>query len=61
MENRDISVIIVTYNHEAFIAQALESVLAQNHSLIREIIVGDDCSSDRTAKSSKAIRINIRI
>lgn len=54
MENRDISVIIVTYNHEAFIAQALESVLAQNHSLIREIIVGDDCSSDRTVEIVKS-------
>ncbi len=54
MENRDISVIIVTYNHEAFIAQALESVLAQNHSLIREIIIGDDCSSDHTVEIVKS-------
>lgn len=54
MENRAISVIIVTYNHETFIVQALESVLVQDHSLIREIIIGDDCSSDRTVEIVKS-------
>ena len=35
------------YNHEQYIAQAIESCLAQTYKNI-EIIVGDDCSSDRT-------------
>jgi len=43
-----VSVWITTYNHEKFIAQAIESVLAQilNHKL--EIVIAEDCSSDRT-------------
>ena len=44
----DISVLIVTYNHEKFIAQAIESVLKQDLSLIKEVIIGDDCSTDST-------------
>lgn len=44
----DISVVIVTYNHEKFIAQAIESVLNQDLSLIKEVIIGDDCSTDST-------------
>lgn len=43
-----ISVAIVTYNHEQYIAQALDSVISQNFSWPYEIIVGDDCSTDRT-------------
>jgi glycosyltransferase involved in cell wall biosynthesis len=41
-----ISAIIVTYNHSKFIAQALESVLAQGMEC--EIFVCDDCSTDGT-------------
>lgn len=41
-----ISVAIVTYNHEKYIAKALESVLAQKGSFSLEIIVGEDSSTD---------------
>lgn len=44
----DVSVLVVTYNHEAFIAQALESVLAQSTSRSIEIIISEDQSTDRT-------------
>jgi glycosyltransferase involved in cell wall biosynthesis len=43
-----LSVMIITYNHEQFIAQALESVLAQRVNFVYEIVVGDDCSTDGT-------------
>lgn len=43
-----LSVMIITYNHERFIAQALESVLAQRVNFDYEVVVGEDCSTDRT-------------
>lgn len=44
-----ISVVIPTYNRAAFLKQALESVLAQKLTDF-EIIVGDNASTDDTAK-----------
>ena len=43
-----LSVVMTTYNHERYIAQAIESVLRQQTSFRIEIVVGEDCSSDRT-------------
>ena len=43
-----VSVSIITYNHERFIAQAIESALAQEGKFDYEILVGEDQSSDRT-------------
>jgi glycosyltransferase involved in cell wall biosynthesis len=43
-----LSVMMITYNHERFIAQALESILAQRLTFDYEIVVGEDCSTDRT-------------
>ena len=43
-----LSVIMTTYNHERYIAEAIESVLRQQTSFGVEIVVGDDCSTDRT-------------
>ena len=44
----DISIIVLTYCHENYIAQALDSILAQKTNLWYEILVGDDASQDRT-------------
>ena len=41
-----VSVCMTTYNHERYIAEAIESVLAQRTSFDFEIVVGEDCSSD---------------
>ncbi len=52
-----VSVILLTYNHERFIEEALRSVLMQKDSPTHEIHVAEDCSPDRTreilAKLSK--------
>lgn len=43
-----ISVVMLCYNHEKFVVEALEGVLAQNYSPL-DIIIVDDCSQDQTA------------
>ena len=43
-----VSVMIITYNHAPYIAQALESVLAQQTDFAVEIVIGEDCSPDST-------------
>lgn len=45
---KKVSVAIITYNHEKYIEKAIRSVLAQKASFSIEIIVSDDCSTDRT-------------
>ncbi|WP_430895822.1 MULTISPECIES: glycosyltransferase family 2 protein [unclassified Paraflavitalea] len=43
-----LSVCIVTYNHEKYIRQCLDSALAQQTNFPFEIIIGEDCSKDAT-------------
>jgi hypothetical protein len=43
-----LSVAMITYNHERFIAQAIESVLAQKVNFDYELVIGEDCSTDGT-------------
>jgi glycosyltransferase involved in cell wall biosynthesis len=43
-----VSVCIITYNHELYIRQALDSVLVQKVNFPWEIIIADDCSTDKT-------------
>lgn len=43
-----VSVSMITYNHEKYIAEAIESVLMQDVDFTYEIVVGEDCSKDRT-------------
>ena len=43
-----ISTLIVSYNHESFITEAIESVLAQRGNFNHEIVLADDGSTDRT-------------
>src|ERR1700739_2391661 len=45
-----ISVCMITYNHEKYIAQAIESVLAQKTNFPVELVIGDDYSTDSTRK-----------
>ncbi len=43
-----VDIALVTYNHEKFIAQAIESVLIQKTNFPYRLIIGDDCSTDDT-------------
>jgi glycosyltransferase involved in cell wall biosynthesis len=45
-----VSVLMITYNHEKFIAQAIESVLMQKTDFPFELVIGDDCSTDGTGE-----------
>ena len=48
MHEVTLSVVMTTYNHERYIAAAIESVLRQQTSFGIEIVIGEDCSTDRT-------------
>lgn len=43
-----VSVCVVTYNHEKYIAECLQSLVEQETDFSFEIIVGEDCSTDST-------------
>ena len=43
-----VSVCVTTYNHEPYLAKALDAILAQRCDFGVEIILGEDCSSDNT-------------
>jgi glycosyltransferase involved in cell wall biosynthesis len=45
-----VSVFLITYNHEKFVSQAIESVLKQKVNFEFEIVIGVDLSSDRTGE-----------
>ncbi|WLD93013.1 glycosyltransferase [Alkalihalobacillus sp. AL-G] len=46
--NIKVSVCVLTYNHEKYIKEALDSILEQDVDFKYEIVIGDDCSTDRT-------------
>lgn len=50
-----ISVVIPSYNHEKYIKQAVESVIAQSHVNL-ELIVVDDGSNDRSLDYLRSVR-----
>jgi len=39
---------MITYNHERYIIQAIQGVLMQKTDFPIELIIGEDCSTDRT-------------
>ena len=43
-----VSVVVTTYNHEPYLAYALNAILAQQCDFGVEIILGEDCSRDET-------------
>ncbi len=48
-----VSVIVLTYNHEKYIQQALDSILMQKVKFDYEILIGDDASTDKTVEILK--------
>src|ERR1700676_4365722 len=57
-----VSVLIDTYNHERFIAQAITSVLGQDMAMDEvEIVVVDDGSTDRTPEIVHRFEPRVRV
>jgi len=48
LSNVKLSICCITYNHENFIAQAIDSFLSQKTSFPFEIVISDDKSTDNT-------------
>ncbi len=44
-----VSVVTITYNHEKYIREALESFVNQDVNFAFEVLIADDCSTDSTA------------
>ena len=43
-----VSVMMITYNHEPYIREAVESIMAQVAPFEYELLIGEDCSNDNT-------------
>jgi glycosyltransferase involved in cell wall biosynthesis len=48
MNNKKVSVIMLAYKHEQFIAQAIEGILMQQTNFEYELVIGEDFSPDKT-------------
>lgn len=53
MPKPKVSIVSITYNHEKFIQQALEGFVNQKANFDYEIVVADDCSTDKTPEIIK--------
>lgn len=48
MEDILVNIKMLTYNHEKYLSRAIESVLMQKTTFSYQLIIGEDCSTDRT-------------
>ena len=55
MSDPVLSVIFITYNHERYVEKALRSVCEQETDFPFEVVVGEDCSTDRTREILKKV------
>lgn len=46
--NDILTVCLITYNHEKYVAQAIDSILIQKTNFNFKIVIADDCSTDNT-------------
>lgn len=51
-----LTVCIITYNHEQYIAQAIDSFLTQQADFAWQLVIADDCSTDRTREILRAYK-----
>ncbi len=51
-----ISVHMITYNHEPYLAEAIEGVIRQQTEFPFELIIGEDCSTDKTREIALAFQ-----
>jgi len=57
MKNKiDIAIWMVTYNHEDYIQQAIESIMMQQTNFHYKLFIGEDYSSDNTRKICDALK-----
>ena len=61
MDNVMVSICCTTYNHEDYIADALESFLMQKTKFKYEILVHDDASTDGTTEIIREYEKNIQV
>lgn len=52
-DNIDISIIVAVYNHENYIEKAIQSILMQKGNFSYEVLIGEDCSTDKTREVLK--------
>ena len=50
MKVEQLSVCLITYNHENYIAKAIDSIFIQKTNFDYKIVIADDCSNDNTRK-----------
>ncbi|MHB1105215.1 MAG: glycosyltransferase [Lutibacter sp.] len=48
MENIELTIIMTTYNQEKYVEKAIESAINQKANFTYEVLIGDDCSTDKT-------------
>ncbi|MCB9246139.1 MAG: glycosyltransferase [Flavobacteriales bacterium] len=53
-----VQVAVITYNHEDTIAQCLNSILSQECQFPVHIVIGEDCSQDKTFEICKTFKSN---
>lgn len=58
MMNPLVSVVMITYGHENYIEESINSILVQNFDAEIELIISDDCSPDNTENVVKNIIAN---
>ena len=49
----DVSVVLLAYNHEQFISDAVESIVGQDFDGTWEVLIADDASTDATAERAR--------
>lgn len=56
-----VTVVMITYNHAAYIEQAIQSILSQNCNFVVELIISNDKSTDETDAVIKRLINNSNI
>ena len=61
MTKLEVSICMITFNHEKYIGKALSSILKQDFKYDYEIVIGDDFSTDSTRDILSEFKKNILI
>ena len=55
-----LSIILITYNHEKYIKECIESIIAQHFNFEWELVIAYDCSTDNTLSVLEEYRTKIK-